>query len=159
MARAGLTIELKKTKDGRPSLACVRADGSRTWARVHPFFPTHDLTHCAVESVLGYHEAFFGLVASGWEIDAFTLPGAASRMPTQAMCAENVVGHLERGVVSDAAELNAALAASTQDQGHAPCAEITQAQFDAIRGLRARLSAQWFELPEGSTLRVAFPAA
>ena len=61
---ATLTIEFKKTKDGRPSLACVRPDGTRTWARVHPFFPTHDLTHCAVESVLGFDQAFFGLVAA-----------------------------------------------------------------------------------------------
>ena len=59
---ATLTIELKKTKDGRPSLACVRPDGTRTWARVHPFLPTHDLTHGAVESVLGFDQAFFGLV-------------------------------------------------------------------------------------------------
>jgi len=153
-----LTIEIKKTKDGRPSLACVRADGSRTWARVHPFFPTHDLTHCAVESVMGYDEAFFGLVAAGWEIDAFTAPGAARKMPLQAMCAENIVGHLERGVAQDAAEMNAALAASMREQGLGACAPVTAEQLSAIRRLRSHLVAQWMELAVGETLRVGFPA-
>ncbi|MFM8779973.1 MAG: hypothetical protein ACKOFO_00550 [Gemmatimonadota bacterium] len=66
-ARRTLRIEFKRTSDGRPSLACVREDGTRTWARVHPFLPTHDLTHCAVESVLGVDDAFFGLIALGWD--------------------------------------------------------------------------------------------
>jgi hypothetical protein len=38
--------------NARPNLACVRGDGTRTRARVHPFFPVHDLTCCAVESSL-----------------------------------------------------------------------------------------------------------
>ena len=156
---ASLTIELKKTKDGRPSLACVRADGTRTWARVHPFFPTHDLTHCAVESVLGFDEAFFGLIAAGWEIDQFTLPGAARSMPPQAMCTENIVGHLERGVAIDAAEMNVALAASTLAQGGVTCAAVSDEQLAAIRALRSSLVDRWFELPEGETLSVPFPAA
>ena len=156
---SSLTIELKKTKDGRPSLACVRADGTRTWARVHPFFPTHDLTHCAVESVLGFDEAFFGLIAAGWEIDQFTLPGATRAMPPQAMCTENIVGQLELGVAIDAAEMNAALSASTQAQGGVPCGAVSDEQLVAIRALRSALVDRWFELPEGETLSVPFPAA
>ncbi len=156
---AGLTIELKKAKDGRPSLACVRADGSRTWAKVHPFFPTHDLTHCAVESVLGYEQAFFGLIASGWEIDEFAKAGASKRLTPQALCAENIVGHLERGVAVDAAELNAALVMNTQLAGYAPCSAVTDEQLDAIRTLRSRLTSEWWELAEGETLRVTFPVS
>jgi hypothetical protein len=153
-----LTIELKKTKDGKPSLACVRADGSRTWAKLHPFFPTHDLTHCAVESVLGFDQAFFGMIASGWGIDDFATPGAATRLGQQALCAENIVGHIERGVAIDAAELNAALAMNTELAGFAPCATVTDAQLAAIRTLRSELTRKWWELPEGETLRIGFPA-
>ncbi|HEY3279823.1 MAG TPA: hypothetical protein VGJ83_04865 [Gemmatimonadales bacterium] len=79
-----MIIELKKGRDGPANLACVRADGSRTWAREHPFFPVHDLTHCAVESVFGFTEAFFGLVAAGRSIDATgtaALPVEAHRPP------------------------------------------------------------------------------
>jgi hypothetical protein len=46
-------IQLKKGRDAPATLACVRDDGTRTWGKEHPFFPVHDLTHCAVESVLG----------------------------------------------------------------------------------------------------------
>jgi hypothetical protein len=154
-----LTIELKKTKDGRPSLACVRADGSRTWARVHPFFPTHDITHCAVESVLGFDQAFFGLIAAGWEVDEFAAPGAAKRTPAQALCAEHVVGHLERGIASTAADLNAALAATARESGEPPCVTVSESQLAAIRALRSNLVHEWMELPEGGTMRIVFPAS
>jgi hypothetical protein len=129
-----MRVQLKKTADGRPSLACVRADGSRTWSRVHPFFPLHDLTHYSVESVLGMSSAFFGLIASGWEIDQFAEAGAAGRLPTEAIIAECVVGllDLERsaGHVLGEAEFDAALASSLAGQG-----------------------------PEGGTLDLPFPAA
>ena len=74
-------IQLKKGRDGPATLACVRADGTRTWGKEHPFFPVHDLTHCAVESVLGFDQAFFGLIAKGWDIDDFAKPRASRAMP------------------------------------------------------------------------------
>ena len=91
-----MRIQLKKGRDGPSTLACVRADGSRTWAKEHPFFPLHDLTHCAVESVLGLEEAFFGLISHGWEIDDFAKPGASARLPREAALAEHIVGVLDR---------------------------------------------------------------
>lgn len=39
-----MVIQLKKGRDGPSTLACVRADGSRTWGKEHSFFPLHDLT-------------------------------------------------------------------------------------------------------------------
>lgn len=151
-----MIIELKKTKDGRPSLSCVRGDGTRTWARVQPFFPTHDLTHCAVESVLGFENAFFGLVASGWNLDDFAEPGATRRFPPQSLWAEHVVGIIERGMATDAIALNAALAASI-DRATAEPPEITDDQLGRILTLRTRLIEQWHRLAPGETLAVEFP--
>src|SRR3982751_5238079 len=91
-----MIIQLKKGRDGPAKLACVRADGTRTWGKEHPFFPVHDLTHCAVESVLRLDQAFFGLIAKGWEIDDFAKPGASRRMPFQAIVAEHVVAAFDR---------------------------------------------------------------
>ncbi len=54
-----MVIQLKKGRDGPATLACVRSDGTRTWGKEHPFFPVHDITHCVVESVLGFDQAFF----------------------------------------------------------------------------------------------------
>jgi len=51
-----LTIRIKKGADDRTALTCTRADGTTTWQRLEAgqarFFPHHDLTHYAVETVL-----------------------------------------------------------------------------------------------------------
>src|SRR5882672_11335664 len=115
-----MVIELKKGRDGPTTLICVRADGTRTWRKVARFFPVHDLTHCSVESVLGFTEAFFGLIASGWNIDDFAAPGVAARLPVEAVWAESIVGllDLERGTGTEwsAREFNEALAESLRGQ-------------------------------------------
>lgn len=63
-----LLIQLTKRADGGAVLRCVRADGSVTWQRHEgrqpAFFPLHDLIHYAVESELGFHRGFYGLVAA-----------------------------------------------------------------------------------------------
>ncbi|MEK0431686.1 MAG: hypothetical protein RL139_1490 [Gemmatimonadota bacterium] len=163
MGRPTLRIEIKKTHDGRPSLACVRADASRTWARVHPFLPTHDLAHYAVESVLGIDDAFFGLIAQGWAIDDFASPGAVRRLPAAAMYVERIVGYVERGMAPDAAALASALAldgttaaAPTAAGGEFPA--VTETQLAAITALRAACIAEWRALPPGETMRLTFPA-
>jgi hypothetical protein len=156
-----LRLQLKKTKDGRPSLACVRDDGTRTWARLHPFFPVHDLTHCAVESVLGFDRGFFGLVASGWEIDAFTEKGISARLPAQVHWAESIVALLDleraEGTISAAADLNARLAERLGGQGVPPFRPIADAELVAIRHLRDALQGRWLALRPGDTLEVGFP--
>jgi hypothetical protein len=58
MALARLVIQIKKKTDGSAALSCRRGDGSVTWqgqdGQQGRFFPLHDLTHYAVETVL-YH--------------------------------------------------------------------------------------------------------
>src|ERR1700756_4214175 len=112
---AELTIRIKKKTDGSAALSMTRADGSVTWQRqegqLGRFFPLHDLTHYAVETVLGFRRAFFGLVAEGWDLSTFGQPGVKNRLPEEAGLAELLVGYfdLERatGVVDSAEELNA----------------------------------------------------
>ena len=89
-------IRLKKGGDGPATLTLARPDGTRTWSRLHPFSPVHDLLHYAVETTLEFNEAFFGLLVSGWDIDTFGEPGAPARMPPQAMWAETIVGLLDQ---------------------------------------------------------------
>lgn len=153
-----LTIELKKGRNGPASLACLRGDGTRTWAKLHPFFPAHDLNHCAVESVLGLTEAFFGLVSSGWDLDDFSQPGAAGRLPAQALWAEHIVGLLERNVAADSRGLNEALMASLPEALRSNAPVLTDDDLFAIERLRLRLRTRWDSLPAGATLRVGFPA-
>src|SRR5688572_25655537 len=94
-----LLIQIKKKNDGSAALTCRRADGSVTWQRQDGqqghFFPLHDLTHYAVETVLGYTRGFFGLVADGWDLADFDKPWPRGRLPTEALLAEFVVGFLD----------------------------------------------------------------
>ena len=156
-----MIIELKKGSDGPSTLACVRADGTRTWSKVGRFFPVHDLTHCAVESVLEFKEAFFGLAASGWNIDDFTAPGVAGRLPAEAVWAESIVGllDLERGTGTEwsATEFSTALAESLRGQGRTPFRPIAADELARTRALRNDLQTRWEALPPGGVLTVPFP--
>ena len=156
-----MLIQLKKGSDGPSTLACVRADGTRTWGKEHPFFPTHDLTHCAVESVLGFDQAFFGLIASGWNIDDFVQPGASRKLPLQAIVAEHVVGVLDRERLlpqpMPSPVFNEQVLASLPEDKRAAFARLSDTQLSQVRALRAALEAHWNRLPAGSTLQVEFP--
>ena len=98
-----LRIEFSKKADGSGLLRCVRADGSITWnkqpARHAGHFVLHDLTHFAVETSLRYRCGFFGLIASGWEIDDTTGKGKRGSLPAEAIEVERIVGlfDTERG--------------------------------------------------------------
>jgi hypothetical protein len=157
-----MVIEIKKGSGGPSTLTCIRGDGTRTWGTLHPFLPVHDLTHRAVESVLGFRQAFFGLVASGWEIDAFAAPGASRRFPLEARWAESIVGllDLERGTgrVWTAAEFDDALGESLRGQGVERFRPIAEAELAWMRALRAEAQELWDTLAPGSKLALPFPA-
>src|SRR5438132_2932895 len=109
-----LTIRIKKKSDGSSALSCTRADGSVTWQRQEGvrarFFPRHDLTHYAVETVLGHRRGFFGLVAEGWDFDDFGAPWPRGPIPADADPSELIVGFLDAerrsGVEWTAAQVN-----------------------------------------------------
>ena len=146
-----MKIELTKRTDGGSSLRCVRADGSATWQSHHgrqaAFFPVHDLTHLAVESVLGATSGFYSLVAAGWEIEETTGKGARGPIPSDAMRLERLVGllDLERAGSAHwtAAELN-------EQIGGEPL--IDDEDLERIRARTAELIARWTTLPKGETL-------
>lgn len=128
---------------------------------MNAFFPVHDLTHSAVESVLGFDQAFSGSIRAGWEIGDFTQPGVAARVSPDAMVTEFIVGilDLERGTdpVHEADTFNEALASSLGQQGLDPLSPIAASELTAIRALRDRLAAQGNVMAPGETLELGFP--
>ena len=80
-----ITLRFKKIPGGATALS----SHSRRWQRdlaanlrrPRRFFARHDLTHYAVETVLGYGLGFYGLLAAGWEFTDFGAPGRAGRFP------------------------------------------------------------------------------
>lgn len=69
-----MRIQFKKRKTKPSTLTCIRKDGTSTWTTLRNNFESHDLAHYAVETVLGFNKAFYGLLAQGFNIQDFELP-------------------------------------------------------------------------------------
>lgn len=160
-----LVIRIKKKSDGSAALSCIRADGTTTWqqqnGKLGRFFPLHDLTHYAVESVLGFRNAFYGLVAAGWDLTDFASTGPRGRIPPEALCAEVIVGFfdLERatGVLGTAEGLNARLEEFHADNKlPAPELRFSAEEVHQIRRLRGELFARWNAVAAGDALVLNF---
>ncbi len=131
-------------------LTCARPDGTQTYAvmKQGEFFRRHDALHFAVESVLARRSSFFGLIAAGWAIEDFSLPGVTQRLPAEAVETEFIVGYLEQewvqGRTPTAADLERYLdqALTPAQRAHpAPSAEQVEQILAAFAKLEARLRA------------------
>jgi hypothetical protein len=159
-----IVIRIKKDKDGRTSLSCIRADGTTTWQRQEGsqarFFPRHDLTHYAVETVLGHRQGFYGLVAAGWDLSDFGTPWPRGRLPKDANLSEITVGLFERerarGERSTAADLNDQLANFAVENDLPRPEPISDDDLANIRRRRAELFAEWDAVAPGDALELPF---
>jgi hypothetical protein len=162
-----LIIRLKNHSDGSASITCTRADGSVTWQRqqgaLAAVFPPHDLTHFAVETVLGYRHAFYGLVADGWDIADFATPWPRGAIPGEAREVELIVGFFDgmrRGVEGrNTDELNEQVKQAAADSRHANVLNPRTLKDDDIRRVhaaRAELLGKWHALPPGEAMELRF---
>src|SRR5437867_7459222 len=158
---ADLTIRIKKNPDGTAALTCTRANGTVTWQRQKGaqarFFPRHDLTHYAVETVLGHRRGFYGLVAEGWDFSDFGTPWPRGPLPADADPSELIVGFLDAERASGrewtAAELTEQ--AAQFYAAHAPAGVppvLTDNQLERIRARMRELFARWEAVAPGETL-------
>lgn len=159
-----LMIRIKKNADGRSSLSCTRADGSTTWQSMKnaqaAFFPRHDLTHYAVETVLGHRAGFYGLVAAGWDLADFGTPWPRGPMPKESVLSEMIVGFLDveraSGELARADGLNQRLREFSVEHGLAEPPVLTDDDLWAVRQKRGELFAMWDAVEPGSALELAF---
>ena len=163
-----LLIRIKKKSDGSAALTAVRADGSTTWQRQDGqfgrFFPLHDLTHYAVETVLGFRRAFFGLLADGWDLSDFGKQSSKELQQDEAGLAELIVGFfdLERatGVIENANALEGKLQTYYEQRAiPRPARRVSDGEISRIRECRAELFARWRALPAGQALELPFDRA
>ena len=161
---SALRIHLTKHADGGAVLKCIREDGSTTWQRQRGrsagFFPLHDLTHFAIETELGLRQAFYGLMADGWDIEETTGKSARGSLPSEAYAVERLVGlfDLERAGSAfwSAAEVNAHCYGAEASPGQSLPRPITEEDLDRIRTRISELLGQWALLPSGGTLELSF---
>jgi len=159
-----IVIRIKKGTDGRNSLSCTRADGTTTWQRQQggqaAFFPKHDLTHYAVETVLGFPHGFYGLVSAGWDFSDFGSPWPRGKLPPEASISEMIVGFLdlERRVAERVAaeDLNQKLAEYCAENRLPPQRQLSEDDLARVRAKRAELFVKWDAVEPGNALEVVF---
>lgn len=149
---AMLHVEVRRRCDGSTILWCGRPDGSVTWQRQDKYaehFVFHDLTHYAVETVLGYKHGFFGLIRDGWDIEDTTGKGRRGPLPGEASEVEQIVG------LFDSERGSGQLWSLEEWNEYAP-RELTEEQVRQIRERRGELFGQWMGVASGSALRLEF---
>ncbi len=157
MERGVLKIEIVKRADGAGLLRCSRADGSVTWQRqpashaVH--FTHHDLTHFAVETVLGYERGFFGMIASGWDIEDTTGKGARGPLSDESTEVESVVGLFDSERASGGLWTEGEF---KQFTARKMTRELDETAIRAIRATRAQLFERWAAVEIGGVLELEF---
>jgi hypothetical protein len=160
-----LKIRLKKRSDGSAALTCERADGSVTWQRqegsLGMVFPSHDLTHYAVETALGYDQGFFGLVADGWDISDFASPWSRGPIPAQALEVELIVGLLDmqrlmnaNWTAAELLEQGKLYVEGRNANAHLPV--LSDEMFTRVCAVRRDVFARYAEVASGDTLELVF---
>jgi len=154
-----MRVEIVKRADGGGVLRCTRADGSVTWqkqGRHAAHFALHDLTHFAVESTLGFRQAFFGLIAAGWEIEDTSGKGTRGSLPPEAIEAERIVGLLDSERASGAIMTAEEMRDYYQVHGE-PLRALSDQDLQRIRTRRSELFAEWRAVPAGEAIELQFP--
>ena len=155
-----MQIRLKKGRDGPDSLACVREDGTSTWKRLQRGIAFHDLVHYAVETELGIADGFFGLVESGWTMDALAAAEERASIPPGAMWVEFVVNQLmtegASGGYSDEDAFHETLVRSAAKIGVAAPRKLEADELARVRGRMVEVVGRWRSLPLGETLELPF---
>jgi hypothetical protein len=156
-----MLIRFHKGGHGRDTLACARDDGTSTWSKLTDRFAYHDIAHYVIETTLDCHDAFYGLIAQGWDIETFTAvdphTGQRPELPVEAMQIECFVTTFQsqswNGTPNE--ELLALWEMSCAHCG-IPTRGATFAQLDTMRERLASLWRQWEALPPGQALEVEF---
>jgi len=162
-----IVIRIKKGADGRSALSCTRADGTTTWQSLTgsqaAFFPRHDLTHYAVETVLGHRKGFYGLVAEGWDLSDFGTPWPRGKLPPDANLSELFVGFFDRerasGQIGTAEELNEQIANFCAENGLPVQDKCAEDDLTRVRQKRGELFARWDAVPAGEAVELPFDPA
>ena len=146
-------------------MTCLREDGSSTWMCSNEFFVQHDLGHYAIETMFGSDEAFFGLIAKGWDISAFEERAPNSKkcraVPPEAIHAEVLAGLLDLRRANPhltASELVEVLSALDSPEGHLRT-NFDQEKLEAVLVSHEALLGRWRALSPGQDLELEFPPA
>jgi hypothetical protein len=160
-----LRIRLTKRLDESVMFELQRSDGSSTWQKRSGaqarFFAVHDLTHFAVERVMGFERGFYGLVAEGWDLEDFGTPWPRGELPDEAVPVEVIVGCFDTqraaGLPLTAEQCNTSAAAYFANLSRPSPVTVTEETLSQVRSVLSDLVWRWDTLAPGETLELSFP--
>lgn len=147
-----LRIEIVKRDDRTGVFRCTRADGSVAWQKQPKhvaFLASHDLTHFALETVLGYGRGFFGLIAEGWDLEDAGGDGARGPVPGEAIEVEKFVGRFD-------SERASTVRWSPEEFNSFAPRPPTDEEIGRLRAFRTDLSRRWAAVRTGEALQLQF---
>jgi hypothetical protein len=157
---ATLKVRFTRGKDKKDVLAVVREDGSQSWQHQQRGIPVHDLAHFAVESALGLKDAFYGLLAQGWDIKRLTDRDVRSILPPEGLWTEFVVGLIQTEQLAPeplrADEFNELLEREKENFGLKFDRRVTDDDLKRIREAFYREFSRWRTLQPGESLNLEF---
>jgi hypothetical protein len=161
-----LEIQFKKGPNQSAVLTCKRADNTLTWSKLHVGTAGHDLAHYAVESTLGFKNAFYGLLSKGYDIADFELPRGQrpveimpSNLHPEAIQTEHIVNLLQINAAQgedDPAAFLTQLAGILVENNLTFPEQLTESSLAEIRTLFHALLFQWHALKEDGVLTLQF---
>ena len=155
-----LEIRIRRGRDGPDSLTLTREDGTATWQHMPRAQVQHDLTHYAVESCLGFRDAFYGLVASGKNISDFNNRETRGETPDEAMLTEFFVNQVvlehASGEFAEVERFNAIMLSTLQNHGNGDLARahrpLSADELTTIRATARELWGRWYHTAPGEAL-------
>ena len=158
-----MVIRFKKGKNQwkhKPdTLTCIRDDGSITWTHLHRGFVHHDFAHYVIETTLGFENAFFGLVARGYDIPDFSESKARHlfEIPKEATETEPIVALLQVDFPNRLyfQDVNNSDGLFREYSASLPVS-ITDEQLEVMRQKLGALLQRWRDLQPGASMTLQF---
>ncbi len=155
-----MEIIFTKKENGKHVLLCKRKDGTCTWMNTDEFFLRHDLLHYAVETVLKFKSAFYGMIAKGIAITDFDQPRNKRniKFSNEALIAEHIVNlamiEMREGLFNDFNnKLKESIVTSKQNLKDF---YINNEQLELIRLTYSNLLKKWNNLVKDETITLKF---
>ncbi|MEW7289126.1 hypothetical protein [Aquimarina sp. 2304DJ70-9] len=158
-----MIIRLKKGIEKPSTLTCIRKDQSSTWSKLHKGTETHDLAHYAVEKIMGYTNAFYGILNEGYDIADFELPKNKRPEPLQpknlhpsALQTEHIVNLLQVEFLNSGEDSNfiASLRSILEDDSIPFPEDLDNNKLNQIRQLYSELLFKWGALGDDEQLEL-----
>jgi hypothetical protein len=150
---------IKGASSNEHVLSCKRKDGSITWKHVSPFFIMHDICHYTVETIMPFHEAFFGMIKKGADITEFELPKEerSSSLTSEALLTEHLVNLLVIEYTQGKMDNLLEILRATYEIGDDKTIDwITEKKINEIRIAYYELMKKWNALPEREIMTLIF---